>query len=148
MEQVTPANVSLGLTMGTAAAAIFFIANLYVLLHILKQIIAPKAQWKWFNVMRDRWHYIHYIGNIVAVILTVIHAVLMFQFASVYHWILIALMVWMVFAGFVTRFTKVSSQFKKGLRNFHAKWYMFVIILVLIIVAHAVSLPSFPYNLG
>jgi len=147
MEQGIPANVSLGLTMGGAAAAMFFIANLYVLLHLVQQVIAPKAQWKRFNVMRNRWHYVHYIGNILAFILTVVHAVIMLQFASVFHWILIAVMAWMVFAGFVMRFTKVNPQFKRVLRKFHAKWYMFVIILVLIIAAHAAALPSFPYEL-
>ncbi len=148
MGQEIPANVSLGLTMGGAAGAMFFIANLYVLLHLIKQIIAPKAQWKWFNVMRDKWHHVHYIGNIAAFILTVVHAVMMLQFASVFHWILIAVMAWMVFAGFAMRFTKVSPQFKRVLRNFHAKWYMFVIILALIIIAHVAALPLFPYPLG
>jgi len=70
------------------------------------------------------------------------------QFASIFHWILIAVIAWMVFAGFVMRFTKVSPQFKKVLRRFHSKWYMFVIVLVLVIIAHVASLPSFPYPLG
>jgi len=147
MGQEIPANVALGLTMGGAAGATFFIANLYVLLHLIKQVIAPKAQWKWLNAMRDKWHYVHYFGNIAACILTVVHAVLLLQFASVFHWILLALMAWMVFAGFAMRFTKVSPQFKRVLRNFHAKWYMFVILLALIIIAHLASLSSFPYQL-
>lgn len=148
MGQEIPANVSLGLTLGSAAAALFFLANLYVLLHLIQQIIAPKAQWKWLNNMRDKWHYVHYIGNIAAFIAVAVHAVMLAQFASIFHWILIAVMAWMVFAGFVMRFTKVSPQVKRVLRRFHAKWYMFVIVLVLVIIAHVASLPSFPYTLG
>jgi hypothetical protein len=146
--QEIPANISLGLTMGTIAAALFFIANLYVFFHLLNQLVSPKKHWKWLDKMRNRWHYVHYLGNVAAFIAAFAHGVLMLQYASVFHWILIAVMGWMVFAGFTMRFTKSSPKFKKTLRMFHAKWYMFVIVLVLLIVAHIASLGSFPYSLG
>jgi hypothetical protein len=146
--QEIPANISFGLTMGTIAAALFFIANLYVFFHLINQLVSPKKQWKWLDKMRNRWHYVHYLGNIAAFMAALVHGVLMLQYASVFHWILIAVMGWMVFAGFTMRFTKASPKLKKTLRMFHAKWYMFVIVLVLLIVAHIASIGSFPYSLG
>ncbi|WP_342750124.1 hypothetical protein, partial [Petrotoga halophila] len=146
--QEIPVNISLGLTMGTIAGTLFLIANLYVFFHLINQLVAPKKQWKWLDKMRNRWHYVHYLGNAAAFIAALVHGVLMLQYASVFHGVLIAVMAWMVFAGFTMRFTKASLKFKKTLRIFHAKWYMFVIVLVLLIIAHIASLGSFPYPLG
>jgi len=148
MSQEIPAGVALGLNLGGVAGALFFISNLYVLLHFIKNLFAPKAEWKWLNSMRDKWHYVHYIGNIAALVVVVVHAVVMWQFGTAFNWILIAAMAWMVFAGFTMRFTKAKPQYKKTIRRFHAKWYMFLIVLALVIIAHLVSLSSFPYPVG
>lgn len=147
MTQEIPANISLGLTMGGVAGALFLIANLCVLLHLINQLVAPKTQWKWLDKMRNSWHYVHYVGNAAAFIAALVHGILMLQYATVFNWVLIAVMAWMVFAGFTMRFTK-APQFKKTLRMFHAKWYLFVIVLALLIIAHIASLGSFPYPLG
>lgn len=146
--QEIPTDVTLGLNLGGVAGALFFIANLHVLLRLIKNLFAPKAEWKWLNDLRDKWHYVHYIGNIAAFIAVVVHAVSMWQFATAFNWILIAVMAWMVFAGFTIRFTKAKPEFKRTLRKFHSKWYMFVIVLALVIIAHLVSLSSFPYPVG
>ncbi|MEN6499690.1 MAG: hypothetical protein ABFC65_04030 [Rectinema sp.] len=148
MTQEIPANISLGLTMGGVAGALFFIANLYVLLNFIHRLVASKTQWKWLDKMRNRWHYVHYAGNAAAFIAVLVHGILMQQYASVFHWVLIAVMAWMVFAGITMRFTKASPQFKKTLRMFHAKWYIFIIVLSLVLIAHIASLGSFPYVLG
>lgn len=58
---------------------------------------------------------------------------------------MITLLVWMVFAGVTIRFTKASAAFKQTLWRFHAQWYMFVAVLVLLIAALVWSLPNFPY---
>ncbi|MDY6875506.1 MAG: hypothetical protein SWK90_04790 [Chloroflexota bacterium] len=142
-----PADITWGLNFGSIAAIAFLVANLYVMLHLVQMIIAPKSQWTWLNRMRKSWHYVHYIGNAVTLVVVVIHATLLGQFASVFHWVLIILLGWMVFAGVVMRFIKASPNFKKALRRFHAQWYMFVAILVLLIVAHLASLRSFAYPL-
>jgi len=146
MENV-PQSVIVGLGLGGATAFFFFIANLYVILHFLQKLIFPKRQFKWLNAMGKRWHYVHYFGNIIAIVLALIHGILMLPYASFWHWVLIILLLWMGFAGFTLRFTKASAKVKKVLRNLHAKWYMFVIILVVLIVAHIASLPNFPFPL-
>lgn len=148
MNQGIPSDVTLSLNLGGVAGALFFFANLYVLLHLIKKLVAPKTEWKWLGSMKSKWHYVHYIGNIAALIVVVVHAVRMWQYASVFNWLLIAVMSWMVLAGFIIKFTKASPQFKKTLRMFHAKWYMYIVVLTLLIIAHVVSLLSFPYPVG
>lgn len=148
MNQEIPGNIALGLSLGGFGGALFFLANLYTILHLIQRIFAPKAEWKWLNNLRNKWHYVHYFGNIAAFVVIVIHAVTLWQYATVFNWILIIVMAWMVFAGFTMRFTKAAPQFKKTIRKYHAMWYMLALVLVLIITAHVVSLSSFPYPVG
>jgi len=146
--QVIPTNVALGLNLGGVAGALFFIANLYVILHMIKKLFAPKAEWKWLDSLQGKWHYVHYIGNIAAFIAVLAHAIVMWEYGTIINWILVAVMAWMVFAGVTMRFTKANPQFKKTIRKYHAKSYMFLIVLALVIIAHLVSLSSFPYPVG
>jgi hypothetical protein len=111
-------------------------------------LFAPKAEWKWLDSLQGKWHYVHYIGNIAAFIAVVAHAIAMWEYGTIINWILVAVMAWMVFAGVTMRFTKANPQFKMTIRKYHAKSYMFLIVLALVIIAHLVSLSSFPYPVG
>ncbi len=143
-----PANVSRGLVLGEATAFFFFIANLYVILHFLQTLLFPKADVTWLKAMGKRWHYVHYFGNIAAAVAALVHGLSLLPYASVWHGVLIALLVWMVGAGVTMRFIKVPPAVKKTLRKFHAKWYMLAIIIVVLLLAHVVSLQNFPYPVG
>ncbi|HOJ92727.1 MAG TPA: hypothetical protein PKW23_03560 [Dictyoglomaceae bacterium] len=143
-----PSSVTIGLTMGSLVAFLFLIANLYNLLNLFNKIFSPGKQWDFLKKMRNRWHYIHYFGNVGAFIALIVHAVLLGSFASFLHWIVLVFMGVMAISGFTMRFLKVSPQTKQKLFGFHAHWYMFLILLILIIIAHLISLPGFPYPLG
>jgi hypothetical protein len=147
MESI-PQSVNIGLALGGATAFVFFIANLYVILHLLQKLFMPKAKIRFLENMGKKWHNIHYIGNITAIVLALTHGILMLPYASFWHWVLIILLIWMGIAGFTMRFTKAPSNVKKVLRNLHARWYMFVLVLALLIIAHIASLPNFPFPLG
>ena len=147
LEQI-PVNISLGLNFGSITAFLFFLANFVVIFTLIHKVIAPSAKWEWLDNLKNRWHYIHYFGNLSAVILTIVHAVLMWEFSNPLHWVLIALLIWMVIAGLIMRFSKVSSETKLKIKRYHAKWYMFVAVFVLLIITHLLSLPNFPYEVG
>jgi hypothetical protein len=147
LEQI-PTNISFGLNFGSITAFLFFLANFVVIFTLIHKVIDPSTKWEWLDNLKNRWHNIHYFGNLSAVILTIVHAVLMWEFANPLHWILIAVLIWMVVAGFIMRFTKVSVDVKKKIRMFHAKWYMFVAVFILLIITHLLSLPNFPYEVG
>ena len=147
LEQI-PVNISLGLNFGSITAFLFFLANFVVIFTLIHKVIAPSAKWEWLDNLKNRWHYIHYLGNLSAVILTIVHAVLMWEFSNPLHWVLIALLIWMVIAGLIMRFSKVSSETKLKIKRYHAKWYMFVTVFVLLIITHLLSLPNFPYEVG
>ncbi len=147
IEQI-PTNISLGLNFGSITAFLFFLANFVVIFTLIHKVIAPSTKWEWLDNLKNRWHYIHYFGNLGVVILTIVHAILMREFASPLHWILIALLTWMAIAGLIMRFSKVSSETKLKIRKYHAKWYMFVAVFILLIISHLLSLPNFPYEIG
>ncbi|HOV29753.1 MAG TPA: hypothetical protein PLD77_01610 [Candidatus Dojkabacteria bacterium] len=69
----------------------------------------------------------------------------MIEYSNVWSWVLIALLVWMAGTGLIMRFSNVSVDVKKKIRVFHAQWYMFLAVLLVLIVAHLVSLVNFPY---
>jgi len=145
---MTPSIVTVGLNMGSIVAFLFLIANLYNLINLFNLLISPKSQWKFLKKMKNNWHYAHYFGNIGAFILLIVHVSLLGRFASFLHWILLTFMCVMVIVGFTMRFLKTSPKTKQKLFSFHAHWYMFLTLLVLIIVAHILSLPGFPYPLS
>ncbi|MDD5688858.1 MAG: hypothetical protein PHQ76_01090 [Caldisericia bacterium] len=145
---MTPSSVTIGLSMGSIVALLFFVANLYNLLNLFNLLFSPGKQWNFLKKMRNSWHYIHYFGNLGAFVALIIHAFFLGSFASFLHWIVLVFMGIMVVAGFTMRFLKTSPQIKQKLFAFHAHWYMFLILLILIIVAHLLSLPEFPYPLG
>ena len=147
LEQI-PVNISLGLNFGSITAFLFFLANFVVIFTLIHKVIAPSVKWEWLDNLKNRWHYIHYFGNLGAVILTIVHAVLMWEFSNPLHWVLIGLLIWMVIAGLIMRFSKVSSETKLKIKRYHAKWYMFVAVFVLLIITHLLSLPNFPYEVG
>ncbi|HPQ79526.1 MAG TPA: hypothetical protein PLG47_03690 [Candidatus Dojkabacteria bacterium] len=147
LEQI-PTNISLGLNFGSITAFLFFLSNFVVIFTLIHKVITPSIKWEWLDNLKNRWHNIHYFGNISAVILTIWHAVLMREYAHPLHWVLIALLVWMVIAGLIMRFSKVSTETKLKIKKFHAKWYMFVAVFLLLILAHLLSLPNFPYEVG
>lgn len=143
-----PLNVLIGLVLGGLSAFLFFIANLYVILHFIQKIIFPKREFKLLKNMGKKWHKIHYFGNLSAVIFALTHGILLLSYASFWHWILIALLLWMAFSGITIRFTKAPIIFKKILSRFHSKFYMLLIVIILLIISHIASLPNFPYPLG
>ena len=143
-----PTNVTIGLTMGTIVALLFLVANLYNLLNLFNLLFSPKKQWTFLKNMRNSWHYVHYFGNIGAFVALIVHVSLLGKYASFLHWVVLAFMGVMVIVGFTMRFIKVPSVTKRKLFAFHAHWYMFLILLVLIIIAHLISLPNFPFPLG
>jgi hypothetical protein len=57
MNQEIPSSISLGLSLGGLGGALFLLANLYTILHLIQRIFAPNAEWKWLNNLRDKWHY-------------------------------------------------------------------------------------------
>ncbi len=144
----TPTSVTVGTTLGALAALLFLIADLYVILHMVHTIFAPKSKWPWLENMGKRWHPIHYFGNIALVIVMIVHAIIMAPYTGFWNWLLFALIVWMGFAGIMIRFSHISPKAKASLSRFHARWYMILIVLVLLVVAHLVSLQTFPYVLG
>lgn len=147
LEQI-PANISLGLNLGSITAFLFFLANFVVIFTLIHKLINPSKEWKWLDNLKNRWHNIHYFGNLGVVILTIVHAVLIRDFANPLHWVLIALLIWMVIGGLIMRFSKVSTETKLKIKKYHAKWYMFVIVFILLITAHLLSLSNFPYEIG
>ncbi|MBP8612451.1 MAG: hypothetical protein KBI30_00420 [Candidatus Atribacteria bacterium] len=144
----TPTSVTTGLTMGAIVALLFLVANLYNLLNLFNLLFSPKKQWTFLKNMRNSWHYVHYFGNICALIALIVHVSLLGKYASFLHWFVLVYMGVMVIIGFTMRFTKVPSVTKQKLFAFHAHWYMFLILLVLIIIAHLISLSNFPFPLG
>jgi len=143
-----PSNVTLGLNMGAIVALLFFLANLYNILNLLNLLISPRKKWNFMKKLRNSWHYVHYYGNIAAFIVLIVHIIFLGKYASFLHWIVLAFMGVMVIVGFTMRFTKISSKTKQKLFAFHAHWYMFLTLLILIIIAHIISLSGFPYQLG
>lgn len=143
-----PQSITTGLTMGSIVALLFFLANLYNLLNLFNMLFSPKKQWNFLKKMRNNWHYVHYFGNIIAFAALFVHISLLGGYASLLHWIVLVFMSAMVIAGFIMRFVKTSPKLKKNLFIFHPHWYMFLILLILIIVAHIISLSGFPYPLG
>ncbi|MDD5452949.1 MAG: hypothetical protein PHZ21_01525 [Candidatus Bipolaricaulis sp.] len=144
-----PTSVSVGLELGGVAAFLFVFANLYAFLHLLQKLFFPKTEVQWLKAMGRRWHYVHYFGNITAIVLALAHGILLASYASVWHWVVVALLVWMMVTGFTMRFTKAPAQAKRTLRNLHTRWYISVaVLLAVLIVAHLVSLPGFPYSVG
>lgn len=148
MQPVVPQGVSLGLSMGGLVALLFLVANLYVILHLIQRLVAPRSQWAWLARMGKSWHYVHYVGNAAVFVVALVHATLLGRFASTLHWVLIVLLAWMVFAGVTIRFSKASPKFKRALMPFHPRWYMFVAVLLVLIAAHLLALPNFPYPAG
>ena len=147
LEQI-PTNILLGLNFGNITAFLFFLANFVVIFSLIRKVIAPSTKWEWLDNLKNRWHNIHYFGNLGVVILTIVHAILMWEFANPLHWVLIAVLTWMAIAGLIMRFSKVSSETKFKIRKYHAKWYMFVAVFILLIISHLLSLPNFPYEIG
>lgn len=140
-----PSNISLGLTLGSLTALLFFISNFVVIFRLIHKVIYTSVKWEWLDRLQDRWHKVHYFGNLVSVILAIAHAILMIEYSNVWSWVLIALLVWMAGTGLIMRFSNVSVDVKKKIRVFHAQWYMFLAVLLVLIVAHLVSLVNFPY---
>jgi len=138
-------SVTIGINLGITAAILFIIADLHNFIKIFNLIFSPKKEWSFLQTIKERWHYIHYFGSITAFILILIHIFILGGFGTFLHWVLFAFTSVMVVTGFVMRFVKISPQLKQKLYNFHAHLYMFIIFLILDIVAHLVSLPSFPY---
>ncbi len=143
-----PANVTVGITLGAVAALLFIVADLYVILHMVQTIFAPKSTWPWLRNLAKRWHRVHYYGNISLVIVMVIHTIIMAPYATFWNWLFFAVVVLMGCAGVTLRFSHVSLQAKATIARFHARWYMILIVLVLLVISHLVSLSSFPYLLG
>ena len=143
-----PTRANIGVTLGAIVGLLFLVAELYVILHMVETIFAPKSNWKWLQNMRNRWHPIHYYGNIALVIVMVVHAILMAPYTGFWNWLFFALIVWMGFAGIMLKFSHISPQAKATLAKFHARWYMILLALVLLIVSHLVSMRSLPFKLG
>jgi hypothetical protein len=146
-EQI-PTDISLGLNLGSITAFLFFLANFIVIFTLIHKLINPSKEWKWLDNLKNRWHNIHYFCNLGVVILTIVHAVLIREFAHPLHWVLTALLIWMVIGGLIMRFSKASIETKLKIKKYHAKWYMFVIVFILLITAHLLSLSNFPYEIG
>jgi hypothetical protein len=143
-----PSSVNIGLTLGALAGLLFFIADLYAMLHMIQQIFAPKSHWAWLQNMGRRWHPIHYYGNIALVIVVVIHAVIMLPYTGIWNWLFLALICWMGIAGMLMKFSHLPPKTKGAIAKFHARWYMILLALILLIVSHLTSISSFPYKLG
>ena len=140
-----PSNISLGLSLGSLTAMLFFISNFVVISRLIHKVINTSVKWEWLDKLQNRWHKIHYFGNLASVILAIVHAILMIEYSNPLHWVSIALLVWMVSTGLIMRFSKASVDVKKKIRVFHAQWYMFLAVLLVLVIAHAVSLVRFPY---
>jgi hypothetical protein len=136
------------LTLGSLAGLLFFLANLYALLHAIQQIFAPRSHWTWLQNMSKRWHPIHYYGNIALVVVVIIHAVLLFPYTGIWNWLFLALICWMGIAGMLLKFSHLPPETKGVIARFHARWYMILLLLILLIVSHLTSLGSFPFPLG
>ncbi|MFZ2413678.1 MAG: hypothetical protein WAW16_05605 [Candidatus Cryosericum sp.] len=143
-----PAIVTTGITLGTLAVLLFLVADLYVILHMVHTIFAPKSNWKWLQTMGKRWHPIHYYGNMALVVVMVIHATILAPYTGFWNWLFFALILWMGITGPILKFSHISPKAKATLFRFHARWYMILLALILLIVAHLVSLQSFPFSLG
>lgn len=144
----TPRIVSTGTALGALAALLFLIADLYVILHMVHTIVAPKSNWKWLQNMGKRWHPIHYYGNMALVVVMIIHASILAPYTGFWNWLFLAFILWMGFAGMMLKFSHISPKAKATLARFHARWYMILLALILLIVAHLTSLPNFPFRLG
>jgi hypothetical protein len=94
-----PSSVTIGLSMGSLVALLFFVANLYNLLNLFNKLFASGQQWNFLKKMRNSWHYVHYFGNIGAFIALIIHASLLGSFASFLHWIVLVVMGIMAVTG-------------------------------------------------
>lgn len=143
-----PTIVNVGLTLGALAALLFFIADLYVIFHLLQRIFAPKSTWPWLQNMGKRWHNIHYYGNLALVLVVVVHAILMAPYTGFLNWLFFAVLCWMGVAGMLLKFSHLSPRVKATISRFHARWYMILLVIVLLIASHLASLPNFPYPLG
>jgi predicted membrane channel-forming protein YqfA (hemolysin III family) len=142
-----PSSISLGLNIGGLAGFVFFIANLYIILKEIHKHFFSNSEWAWLNSMKDKWHYVHYLGNITAIVLVVVHAIFLNPYASFVHWILVALLVLMGIMGILMRFTKIPAEMKLKIRKYHARVYMLVLVILLILLSHILSLSNFPYSL-
>lgn len=56
-----------------------------MILHLIQMLVAPKSKWAWLDNLKQRWHYVHYIGNIAMVLVTIGHAVSLGTFTSPLH---------------------------------------------------------------
>lgn len=143
-----PAAASMGIALGALSALLFLIADLYAILHMLQKIFFPRSNWLWLQRMGKRWHNIHYYGNIALVIAVVIHAILMAPYTGFLNWLFLAFICWMGIAGILLKFFHLRPQAKATISRFHARWYMVLVALVLLVVSHLLSLSYFPYPLG
>jgi len=142
------ATVSVGLALGALSALLFLIAELYALLHTLQKIFFPRSNWSWLQGMGKRWHNIHYYGNIALVIAMTVHALLMAPYTGFLNWLFFALIWWMGVAGILLKFSSLGPRAKATISRFHARWYMILLALVLLVASHLYSLAYFPYQLG
>ena len=143
-----PVSISLGLNLGSLIGFTFFIANLYILLNAVHKAFFSQQEWSFLSKMQSKWHYIHYFGNLTAIILMIPHLVTLSGYASFVHWILVAVLIFMGISGLIMRFTKISSKKKGLLRKYHAKIYMLLLVIILILLSHILSLKNFPYEIG
>lgn len=143
-----PSSISLGLNLGSLAGFVFFVANLYIILKEIHKYLFPNSEWTWLDSMKDRWHYVHYFGNLTAIVLVAVHAIFMNPYASFVHWILVAVLVLMGTMGVLMRFTKIPVDMKLKIKKYHARVYMLVLVIVLILLSHILSLSNFPYSIG
>lgn len=148
MPSNVPSSVNVGLALGGLAAFLFLVANFYAILHMFQQIFAPRSRWAWLQNLGKRWHPIHYYGNIALVIVVIVHAILMLPYTGIWNWLFLALICWMGIAGMLLKFSHLPPQTKATIARFHARWYMILLALILLIVSHLTSLSSFPYGLG
>jgi len=143
-----PTSISLGLNLGSLTAFVFMIANLYILLNAIHKVFFSQQKWSFLSKMQDKWHYIHYFGNLTAIILMIIHFITLCEYASFVHWILAAVLIFMGISGLIMRFSKISPKSKSVLRKYHAKIYMLLLVIILILISHILSLSNFPYEIG
>ncbi|HOQ51795.1 MAG TPA: hypothetical protein PK233_08190 [Candidatus Atribacteria bacterium] len=143
-----PTTTNVGIALGALSALFFLIADLYVILHMLQKIFFPRSNWSWLQKMGRRWHNIHYYGNIAMVIAMTIHAILMAPYAGFFNWLFFAFIWWMGAAGMLLKFSHLSPKVKATISRFHARWYMILLVLILLVVSHLLSLAYFPYPLG
>jgi cytochrome b561 len=143
-----PTSISLGLSIGSLTAFVFMVANLYILLNTFHKVFFSQEKWSFLSKMQSRWHYIHYFGNLTAIILMIIHFITLGEYASFVHWILAAVLVLMGISGLIMRFSKISPKNKSALRKYHAKIYMLLLVIILILLSHVLSLKNFPYEIG